>query len=89
MSPNSKSEKPVNPNEHLHIPKWVNEDYFLPILQKDVEIFDKIVNFTPIAATAPGENYTSIMIRVIVDILLKGLLINWIYKNRITLTLPM
>ncbi|XP_017008132.3 uncharacterized protein [Drosophila takahashii] len=71
MSPNSNSEKPINPNEHLHIPKWVNEDYFLPILQKDVEAFDKIVNFIPIAATAPGENYTSIMIRVIVDILLK------------------
>ncbi|KAI8045110.1 hypothetical protein M5D96_001288 [Drosophila gunungcola] len=71
MSPNSNSEKPINPNELLHIPKWVNEDYFLPILAKDVKNFDKIVNFTPIAATAPGENYTSIMIRVIVDILLK------------------
>ncbi|KAH8267615.1 hypothetical protein KR018_005525 [Drosophila ironensis] len=71
MSPNSNSEKPVNPNEYLHIPKWVNEEYFLPILEKDVDQFDKIVNFTPIAATAPGENYTSIMIRVIVDVLLK------------------
>ncbi|XP_039493167.1 uncharacterized protein LOC120452827 [Drosophila santomea] len=70
MSPNS-SEKPVNPNEHLHIPKWVNEDYFLPIIQKDVDTFDKIVNFVTIAATAPGDNYTSIMIRVIVDMLLK------------------
>ncbi|XP_016984293.1 uncharacterized protein LOC108048269 [Drosophila rhopaloa] len=71
MSPNNNSEKPFNPNELLHIPKWVNEDYFLPILEKDVENFDKIVKFTPVAATAPGENYTSIMIRVIVDILLK------------------
>lgn len=72
MSPNNKSEdKPVNPNEGLHIPKWVNEDFFLPILEQDMEQFDKIVNFTPIAATSPGENYTSIMIRVIVDILLK------------------
>ncbi|KAH8307817.1 hypothetical protein KR059_000322 [Drosophila kikkawai] len=71
MSPNSSSEKPVNPNEYLHIPKWVNEDYFLPILEKDVQNFDKIVNFFPIAATAPGENYTSIMIRVVVDVLLK------------------
>lgn len=76
MSPNSSSEKPVNPNECLHIPKWVNEDYFLPILEKDVQNFGKIVNFTPVAATAPGENYTSIMIRVIVDVLLKGTLIS-------------
>ncbi|XP_002137718.1 uncharacterized protein [Drosophila pseudoobscura] len=71
MSPNSSSEKPVNPNEHLDIPKWVNEEYFLPILEKDVNGFDKIVSFTPIAATAPGENYTSVMIRVHIDALLK------------------
>ncbi|XP_034664613.1 uncharacterized protein LOC117898981 isoform X2 [Drosophila subobscura] len=71
MSPNSSSEKSVNPNEHLTIPKWVNEDYFLPILEKDVNGFDKIVSFTPIAATAPGENYTSVMIRVLIDVLLK------------------
>jgi len=72
MSPNNSAEKPVNPNEHLHIPKWINEEYFQPIIEKDVENFDKIINLVPIAATAPGENYTSIMIRVIVDILLKG-----------------
>eukprot|EP00099_Drosophila_melanogaster_P023576 NP_651380.2 uncharacterized protein Dmel_CG10550, isoform D [Drosophila melanogaster] len=71
MSPNNSAEKPVNPNEHLHIPKWINEEYFQPIIEKDVENFDKIINLVPIAATAPGENYTSIMIRVIVDILLK------------------
>ncbi|XP_022218887.1 uncharacterized protein LOC111071709 [Drosophila obscura] len=71
MSPNSSSEKPLNPNEHLTIPKWVNEDYFLPILEKDVNGFDKIISFTPIAATAPGENYTSVMIRVHIDVLLK------------------
>ncbi|KAH8267618.1 hypothetical protein KR018_005524 [Drosophila ironensis] len=64
--------KPVNPNEFLAIPKWVNEEYFRPILEKDVKDFDKIIEFTPIAATAPGENYASIMIRVVVDYLLKG-----------------
>ncbi|KAH8232670.1 hypothetical protein KR032_011421 [Drosophila birchii] len=63
--------KPINPNEHLEIPEWINEDYFQPILEKDVKGFDKIVNFTPIAATAPGENYTSIMVRVVIDILVK------------------
>ncbi|KAH8284014.1 hypothetical protein KR054_007485 [Drosophila jambulina] len=63
--------KPINPNEHLAIPEWINEEYFLPILKKDVTDFHKIINFTPIAATAPGENYTSIMVRVLMDILLK------------------
>ncbi|EDW34164.1 GL22098 [Drosophila persimilis] len=63
-------EKPVNPNEYLEIPKWVNEDYFQPILEKDVSGFQKIIRFTPIAATAPGDNYASIMIRVHIDTLL-------------------
>ncbi|KAH8247193.1 hypothetical protein KR038_000010 [Drosophila bunnanda] len=63
--------KPINPNEHLAIPKWINEAYFVPILKKDVKGFDKIVNFSPIAATAPGENYTSIMVRIVMDILVK------------------
>ncbi|BFF89750.1 uncharacterized protein DMAD_08429 [Drosophila madeirensis] len=65
------AEKHVNPNEYLDIPKWVSEDYFLPILEQDVSGFQKIISFTPIAATAPGDNYTSIMIRVHIDILLK------------------
>ncbi|EDW84830.1 uncharacterized protein Dwil_GK14333 [Drosophila willistoni] len=71
MSPNTKSEKPQNPNEFLQIPKWINEDYFRPIVEKDVSNFASIVNFTPVAATQPGENYTSIMVRVYVDVLLK------------------
>ncbi|XP_068157045.1 uncharacterized protein [Drosophila tropicalis] len=71
MSSVSKSNKPVNPNEYLDIPKWINEDYFRPIIEKDVENFASIVNFTPVAATAPGENYSSVMVRVVADILLK------------------
>ncbi|KAH8359880.1 hypothetical protein KR093_009304 [Drosophila rubida] len=73
MSPNNsgKSVKPENPNEHLAIPKWINEDYFRPIIEKDVKDFAAIKNLTPIAATPPGENYTSIMVRVVIDIELK------------------
>ncbi|XP_064535660.1 uncharacterized protein LOC135426488 [Drosophila montana] len=70
MSHNDSS-KPVNPNEFLVIPKWINEEYFRPILEKDVNDFVTIKNFTPIAATQPGENYTSIMVRVVIDIELK------------------
>ena len=62
----------VNPNVNLDIPNWINEEYFVPILEKDVPQFDKICSFKCIAATQAGENYTSIMVRVIMDILLKG-----------------
>ncbi|XP_034664625.1 uncharacterized protein LOC117898992 [Drosophila subobscura] len=80
------AEKHVNPNEYLDIPKWVSEDYFLPILEQDVSGFQKIISFTPIAATAPGDNYTSIMIRVHIDILLtdgKEQKISYILKTQL------
>ncbi|EDV93527.1 uncharacterized protein LOC6564201 [Drosophila grimshawi] len=73
MAPNNNSDssKPANPNEFLAIPKWINEDYFRPIIEKDVPDFMSFKNFNPIAATQPGENYTSIMVRVVIDIELK------------------
>ena len=72
MSTNSNAEAASNPNEHLSIPKWINEEYFEDILAKDVPNYQRIVSFKPIAATAPGDNYTSIMVRVFLDVELKG-----------------
>jgi len=74
MSQNNSSDerKPENPNKSLVIPKWINEDYFNPIIEKDVKDFVSIKKFASIAATPPGENFASIMVRVIVDIELKG-----------------
>lgn len=71
--------KHANPNENLVIPEWINEQYFEPIIAKDVEDFVCIKSFTPIAATQPGENYSSIMVRVIVDIEVKGTSNNVLY----------
>lgn len=76
MAPNVTSSTVTNPNEHLLIPDWITEDYFVPILEKDVPNFNKICSFKRIAATQAGENYTSIMVRVLMDIQLKGM-----YKN--------
>lgn len=79
MTTNNKQEEIVNPNEFLAIPKWINEDYFLPILEKDVTNFKRIIKFKPVAATAPGENYTSIMVRVIIEVELYGELLKFFY----------
>ncbi|XP_073842637.1 uncharacterized protein [Musca autumnalis] len=70
MAPNSNDTEIINPNEYLHIPEWINEAYFTPILEKDVDNFKEISKFTRVAATAPGENYTSIMVRVVIDVIL-------------------
>ncbi|KAH8384021.1 hypothetical protein KR009_011742, partial [Drosophila setifemur] len=63
--------KIVNPNEHLEIPKWINSEYFEKILDKDEPDYEKILNFKPVAAIPPGENFTSIMLRIHFDLQMK------------------
>ncbi|XP_067646954.1 uncharacterized protein [Eurosta solidaginis] len=60
-----------NPDIELEIPSWINAKYFEKILHKDNVNFNKILKVTPIPATPPGENYTSLMLRIIMDIELK------------------
>ncbi|XP_075145281.1 uncharacterized protein LOC142220178 [Haematobia irritans] len=57
-----------NPNLDVDLPQWINEEYFQPILKKDLPNFVKILTFTIIPATPPGENYTSLMMRIKMDI---------------------
>ncbi|XP_030374431.1 uncharacterized protein LOC115623999 [Scaptodrosophila lebanonensis] len=61
----------ANPNEHLDIPKWINEGYFKAVLDKDEPNYAKVINFTPVAAIPPGENFTSIMLRIYIDLEMK------------------
>ncbi|XP_030374217.1 uncharacterized protein LOC115623954 [Scaptodrosophila lebanonensis] len=70
MAPSS-TESQSSPNAGLLIPKWINEDYFRHIVEEEYPDLVGIKRFTPIAATAPGENYTSVMVRVNVDVELK------------------
>ncbi|XP_054725755.1 uncharacterized protein LOC129235756 [Anastrepha obliqua] len=60
-----------NPNIQLEIPKWINAKYFEKILHKEDTNLHKIIKLTPIPATPPGENYTSLMMRILMDIELK------------------
>lgn len=69
MSPNNEI---FNPNENLQIPTWINVDYFRDILAKDVPDMVSVKKFTPTAATPPGENFTSVMLRLHFDLEMKG-----------------
>lgn len=62
-----------NPNLHVDLPQWINEQYFHHILKNDLPSFVKILKFTPIPATPPGENYTSLMMRIKMDIEMEGM----------------
>lgn len=59
-------------NEILFIPKWINEEYFQPIIEKEVDDFVRIKQFISTAATQLGDNYTSVMVRVTITIEVKG-----------------
>ncbi|KAH8330967.1 hypothetical protein KR067_009615 [Drosophila pandora] len=67
----SQSETIENPNEHLVIPQWLNESKFELVVAKDEPEASRILTFTPVAAVPPGGNFTSVMIRVFLDLELK------------------
>ncbi|XP_023305297.2 uncharacterized protein LOC111687113 [Lucilia cuprina] len=61
----------INPNENIEIPSWIKLDYFEDILAKDEPEAKDVKNFIPIAAVPPGENFTSIMLRIHMDLIMK------------------
>ncbi|XP_002073846.3 uncharacterized protein LOC6650996, partial [Drosophila willistoni] len=65
------SDEIINPNEHLIIPDWINVKYFEKVLKQDQPDYVEVLKFTPVAATPPGENFTSTMLRIYVDLKLK------------------
>ncbi|KAH8417425.1 hypothetical protein KR222_011581 [Zaprionus bogoriensis] len=60
-----------NPNEHLVIPDWITEKYFQSVLDKDEPNHVKVLKFTPVAAIPPGGNFTSVMLRIHIDLEMK------------------
>ncbi|XP_059218637.1 uncharacterized protein LOC106095514 [Stomoxys calcitrans] len=61
----------INPNEDLYIPQWINAEYFEDILAKDEPEAVAVRRFTPTAAIPPGENFTSVMLRIHMDLEMK------------------
>ncbi|KAM7362729.1 uncharacterized protein ACRADG_013297 [Cochliomyia hominivorax] len=52
-------------------PEWVNETLFIDVVRADCENFEKILKFTISPATNAGDNYSSIMLKIVIDIELK------------------
>ncbi|KAH8267603.1 hypothetical protein KR018_000655 [Drosophila ironensis] len=75
-----------NPNEALVIPKWLKKAKFESLLAKDEPAFDRIIKYTPVAAVPPGGNFASVMIRVYLNLELKGENILGFHKLYITYT---
>lgn len=56
----------------VRIPAWINEAYFKRLLKREFREFRRILNLSIIPATPPGETYTSLLMRIVIDIELKG-----------------
>ncbi|XP_075148803.1 uncharacterized protein LOC142222514 [Haematobia irritans] len=52
-------------------PEWVNESYFENIIRSDCENYQKILKFNVSPATNAGDNYSSIMLKIDIDVELK------------------
>lgn len=72
MAPN---ESAVNQEqtEDSKVPKWVTQEYFENICSREIEDFSKISKFVAEPGSGAGENYASIILRVLIECELKGL----------------
>lgn len=54
------------------IPEWVNQQLFHSLLEQSNNNFKAIVKFAPEAAITKGENYMTIVLRIHIEMQLKG-----------------
>lgn len=54
-----------------HIPSWVTQDYFENIVASEIADFSNITEFNVESGAPPGENYASIILRILIKAELK------------------
>lgn len=54
------------------VPDWIHKKQFLEILNANVPQFSKIQNFNISPASNEGENYSSLILRIAIDVKLTG-----------------
>ncbi|KAL5285033.1 hypothetical protein ACFFRR_007021 [Megaselia abdita] len=55
----------------LELPPWVKQEYFENIAAEEFENLSKVTKFTAESGSAPGENYASVILRIIMECELK------------------
>ncbi|TMW53356.1 hypothetical protein DOY81_001560, partial [Sarcophaga bullata] len=73
VSVNNVSESKINTEESsFSYPQWVNETLFIDVVRADCVNYQKIREFNVSPATKAGDNYSSIMLKVDIEIELTG-----------------
>lgn len=70
MSANSED---TTSDPKITLPEWLKPEILVPILKANYKDFQAIKNFRALPGTKPGDNYATIMLRIELDIELKGM----------------
>lgn len=60
-----------NVNKTNIIPSWISQEYFENIISDEIENFSRITKFKPESGSAAGDNYASVIIRILIEVELK------------------
>lgn len=61
-----------NSQTTVETPEWVNAKLFEQLLKNTVKDFQNIRSFKAMPGTKPGDNYATIMLRIELEVQLKG-----------------
>lgn len=56
----------------VQVPTWLKQELFEDVLKKRFPNFRRIKSFKPVAGLKPGENYSTIMLRLHFEVQLAG-----------------
>lgn len=56
----------------VQVPTWLKQDLFIDLLKQRFPKFHSIKSFKPVAGLKPGENYSTIMLRLHFKVELQG-----------------
>lgn len=56
----------------VQVPAWLKQDLFEDVLKQRFPKFHSIKSFKPVAGLKPGENYSTIMLRLYFEVQLEG-----------------
>lgn len=67
MAPNENAEVD-SANNNFSIPTWIKQEYFENIIADEIGKYSRITKFQPESGSAPGDNYASIMVRILIEV---------------------
>lgn len=59
-------------NDKSKVPDWLVAEIFEDLLKNNVDGYETTLNFRAFSAMPPGENYSTTMLRIEIDLELKG-----------------